>query len=55
MREVPRRIRDRAAGWTLGDSPEKIASFGMDAQGELLLVGYEGTIFRVILDDSRFE
>lgn len=39
----------------VGDSPEKISSFGMDAAGELLLVGYEGTLFHVVLDDSTFE
>ena len=38
----------------IGESPEKIASFGVDADGELLLVGYEGTIFRLVLDDSDF-
>ena len=36
----------------IGEAPEKIASFGVDADGELLLVGYEGTIFRLVLDDS---
>ena len=39
----------------IGESPEKISSFGIDANGELLLVGYEGTLFRVVLDDSIFE
>ena len=39
----------------IGESPEKISSFGIDANGELLLVGYEGTLFRVVLDDSVFE
>ena len=38
----------------IGESPQKIASFGVDADGELLLVGYEGTIFRLVLDDSDF-
>ena len=38
----------------IGVSPERIASFGVDAEGELLLVGYEGTIFRLVLDDSDF-
>jgi putative heme-binding domain-containing protein len=38
----------------IGESPQKIASFGVDPDGELLLVGYEGTIFRLVLDDSDF-
>ena len=38
----------------IGESPQKIASFGVDADGELLLVGYEGTIYRLVLDESDF-
>jgi putative heme-binding domain-containing protein len=38
----------------IGESPQKIASFGVDSDGELLLVGYEGTIFRLVLGDSDF-
>ncbi len=38
----------------IGESPQKLASFGVDSDGELLLVGYEGTIFRLVLDDSDF-
>jgi putative heme-binding domain-containing protein len=38
----------------IGESPQKIASFGVDADGELLLVGYEGTVFRLVLDESDF-
>ena len=38
----------------IGESPQKIASFGVDSDGELLLVGYEGTIFRLVLEDSDF-
>jgi putative heme-binding domain-containing protein len=38
----------------IGESPQKIASFGVDTDGELLVVGYEGTIFRVLLDQSSF-
>ena len=34
---------------------EKPCSFGIDENGELLVVGYEGTIFRLVLDDSVFE
>jgi putative heme-binding domain-containing protein len=39
----------------IGTSPEQPASFGVDSDGELFLVGYQGTIFRVVLDDSVFE
>jgi hypothetical protein len=39
----------------VGRSPEKIVSFGLDADGELLLVGYEGTVYRVVLDEAVFE
>jgi len=39
----------------IGSCPEKPCSFGMDADGELLVIGYEGTIFRLILDDSVFD
>jgi hypothetical protein len=39
----------------LGESPEHIASFGLDENGEIYLVGYEGTIFHVDLSQSRFE
>lgn len=39
----------------IGTSPERIASFGVDHEGELFLVGHDGTVFRVILDDSVFE
>ena len=39
----------------IGKCPEKPASFGIDNDGELFIVGYEGTIFRLVLDDSKFE
>ena len=39
----------------IGTSPEQPSSFGIDLDGELFLVGYQGTIFRVVLDDSVFE
>lgn len=35
--------------------PEKPCSFGIDENGELFVVGYEGTIYRLVLDDSVFE
>ena len=39
----------------IGDSPEKIVSFGQDNEGELYLVGYQGTIYRLEFDNSVFE
>jgi len=39
----------------IGTVPEKPASFGLAADGELLIVGYEGTIYRLLLDESVFE
>ena len=36
-------------------SPEKIASFGIDANGEIVVVGYGGTLFRLDLATARFE
>ncbi|WP_422929621.1 CehA/McbA family metallohydrolase [Singulisphaera sp. PoT] len=39
----------------IGESPERISSFGVDHDGELLMVGYEGNIFRLALADSSFE
>ena len=39
----------------IGNCPEKPASFSIDKDGELFIVGYEGTIFRLILDDAVFE
>ncbi|WP_165223419.1 CehA/McbA family metallohydrolase [Aquisphaera insulae] len=36
------------------ESPQRIVSFGVDHGGELLLVGYEGTVFRLVLGDSDF-
>ncbi len=39
----------------IGTCPEKPCSFGIDRNGELLVIGYEGTIYRLVLDDSVFE
>src|SRR5258706_15965426 len=39
----------------IGTSPQRIVSFGKDAAGELYVVGYEGTIFRMQLGQARFE
>lgn len=39
----------------VGNCPEKPSSFGVDSNGELFIVGYEGTIYQLVLDDSVFE
>jgi putative heme-binding domain-containing protein len=39
----------------IGSCPEKPCSFGIDAHGELMVIGYEGSIYRLVLDDSVFE
>jgi putative heme-binding domain-containing protein len=39
----------------LGESPEHLASFGVDENGEIYVVGYEGTIFRLDFSESTFE
>lgn len=40
----------------IGRCPEKIASFGVDREGEIYLVGYEpGTLFRLDLSKSDFD
>lgn len=39
----------------LGESPQHITSFGLDDQGEIYVVGYEGTIFHLDLSATRFE
>jgi len=39
----------------IGEAPQHIASFGLDDQGEIYVVGYEGTIYRIDLSQSTFE
>jgi hypothetical protein len=39
----------------IGEAPQHIASFGLDDQGEIYVVGYEGTIYRIDLSQSKFE
>ncbi|MEC9097137.1 MAG: PQQ-dependent sugar dehydrogenase [Planctomycetota bacterium] len=39
----------------IGEVPEKPCSFGIDHDGELLIVGYEGTIYRLVLDESVYD
>jgi len=36
-------------------APQRIASFGQDARGELFLVGYEGMIYHLELSGASFE
>ena len=38
----------------IGKVPEKPCSFGVDHDGELFIVGYQGTIYKLILDDSLY-
>jgi putative heme-binding domain-containing protein len=38
----------------LGESPQHIASFGLDENGEIIVVGYEGKIFHLDLSRSTF-
>jgi glucose/arabinose dehydrogenase len=39
----------------IGKSPQRIASFGRDDEGELYLVGYEGTVYRMDFARARFD
>jgi glucose/arabinose dehydrogenase len=39
----------------IASCPERPCSFGIDENGELLVVGYEGTIYRLVLNDSVFD
>ena len=39
----------------IASCPEKPCSFGIDHTGELFVIGYEGTIYRLVLGDSVFE
>ncbi|MEW6156805.1 MAG: PQQ-dependent sugar dehydrogenase [Verrucomicrobiota bacterium] len=39
----------------MGRAPSRIASFGIDADGELYVVGYEGAIYRLDLTGTRFQ
>lgn len=48
---------DRVLGTArvLTKTPESTVSLGQDAQGNLYMVGYEGNIYRLDLDSTRFE
>jgi len=39
----------------IGEAPQHIASFGLDDQGEIYVVGYEGAIHKIDLSQSKFE
>ena len=39
----------------LAVAPQRVVSFGRDLSGELYVVGYEGTIYRIRFEDSKFE
>jgi putative heme-binding domain-containing protein len=39
----------------IGTAPQRAVSFGRDARGELYVVGYEGTIYRIDFAGARFE
>lgn len=39
----------------IANAPQHVVSFGIDEHGELYLVGYEGTIYKLDLEQTRFE
>jgi glucose/arabinose dehydrogenase len=39
----------------IGVAPQRVVSFGCDSAGQLYVVGYEGTLYRLDLSTSRFE
>jgi glucose/arabinose dehydrogenase len=39
----------------IGTSPQFIASFGIDHQGEIYIVGYEGMIYKLDFGGARFD
>jgi len=39
----------------LAFAPQRVVSFGQDSAGELYIVGYEGTLYRIHFEDSKFE
>jgi glucose/arabinose dehydrogenase len=45
----------RLAVRELGESPEHLASFGVDENGEIYVVGYEGTIYALDFSESAFQ
>jgi glucose/arabinose dehydrogenase len=47
--------RRLAAVRQLATAPERVVSFGQDVEGELYVVGYEGTIYRLNFAKTRFD
>lgn len=39
----------------IANAPQHVVSFGTDGQGDIYVVGYEGTIYRLDLSQARFE
>ena len=39
----------------LTKTPQSVVSMGQDAQGNIYFVGYEGNIYKLDLESSRFE
>ena len=39
----------------IGTAPQRVVSFGRDERGELYVVGYEGTIYRIHFTEAVFE
>jgi putative heme-binding domain-containing protein len=39
----------------IANAPQSVVSFGQDAQGEIYFVGYEGNIYKLDLESTRFE
>jgi len=39
----------------IANAPQSVVSFGQDDQGQIYFVGYEGNIYKLDLDSSRFE
>ena len=52
-----RRVERDGATWELRPAHffQWARYFGIDNEGELFIVGYQGTIYRLVLDDSVFE
>jgi len=39
----------------IANAPQSVVSFGRDMQRQIYFVGYEGNIYKLDLDSSRFE
>jgi glucose/arabinose dehydrogenase len=49
--------KDRVLGQArvLARTPQSVVSMGQDAQGNIYMVGYEGNVYRLDLDSTKFE